>query len=292
MNNVTNNPSVGDDLVQESAPLKPLLCAEDPPAVTVRNAQALKRAMIVCDHASNRVPESLDGLGVDPATLERHVAYDIGAAGVAEHLSDALEIPAVFAGYSRLVIDINRPLEDFTSVREIYDGDIIPANRFLSSADMAARANELFHPYQNAVTHEVARIRETGADPAVIAVHSFTEDYRGEDRPWHIGVLSGHDRRMADPIIEGIKARRPDLVIGDNLPYSGYDAYGYTVETHFYPHGFANVLFEIRQDMIRDAAGQSEFGSLLAEVLAEVLEDESLYNALLDHESAQGHVGS
>lgn len=263
-------PNIGDS--------EPLLGPNDPPAVEVRNADKLGRAIIICDHASNAVPVALDGLGVAPRTLERHVAYDIGARGVAEHLSDALGLPAVIAGYSRLVIDINRPLDDFTSVREIYDGDIIPANRFLSSTDLAERANALFHPYHDAVAHELARIIETGYRPAIISVHSFTESYRGDDRPWQLGVLSAEDRRMADPTLRGLRARRPDLTIGDNKPYSGLDAYGCSIETHASPHDYANVLFEIRQDVIRDATGQVAYGALLAEVLDEVLRDEALFN--------------
>lgn len=258
-------------VIHVSDGIPPLLGPDDPAPVTVRNGDGCSPVLIVCDHASNRVPAKLNGLGVPPETLDRHVAYDIGARGVAERLSDRLEIPAVFAGYSRLVIDINRPLDDFTSIREIYDGDIIPANRFLTSEEVAARANTLFHPYHEEIDHRLGRILADGDQPVIVSVHSFTESYRGQTRPWEIGVLSSHDRRLALPTLAGLRAARPDLSVGDNEPYSGFDAYGHTIETHATPHGYANVLLEIRQDVIRSETGQIEYGDLLADVLGEIL---------------------
>ncbi|MBO6864412.1 MAG: N-formylglutamate amidohydrolase [Alphaproteobacteria bacterium] len=254
-----------------------LLTADDPVPVTVRNGDGKGPGIIVCDHASNRVPSRLGTLGLPEESLRKHIAFDIGAQGVAEVVSDMLDMPAIIGGYSRLVVDLNRPEDDFTCIREIYDGAIIPGNRRLSPADRAARIEELLHPYHQAVTDALDRKCAQLPFPAVISMHSCTDLYRDVRRPWHIGVLSNRDRRMAERVLQRLAAHRPDLTIGDNKPYSGMDPYGHTVERHALPQGRPNVLFEVRQDLIGNAAGQREFGELLGTVLKEVLGDPSLF---------------
>ncbi|NMM45942.1 hypothetical protein HH303_15700 [Rhodospirillaceae bacterium KN72] len=254
-----------------------LFTPADPPPVALCNEDGPGQGVIVCDHASNAVPERLNGLGLPPQALRRHIAYDIGARGIAEIVSDRLAMPAVIGGFSRLVIDLNRPEDDFTCIREIYDGAVIPGNRRLSPDAMAARIEGILHPYHNAVERLLAEKEKTVRHPAVISIHSCTDEYQGLHRPWHIGVLSNRDRRMADRVLERLAAHRPDLVIGDNLPYSGMAPYGHTIERHALPQGRPNVLFEVRQDLIGHAEGQREFGDLLATVLEEVLGDPSIF---------------
>lgn len=254
-----------------------LLGPNDPPALTLRNEGGKGPGIIVCDHASNRVPTKLGSLGLPEASLQKHIAYDIGAQAVAEILSDKLDMPALFGGYSRLVIDLNRPEDDYTCIREIYDGAVIPGNRRLSPDQYAERHVELLRPYHDAVEQTIDRKCGQLPYPAIISMHSCTDLYRGETRPWHIGVLSNRDRRMADRVLDRLIAHRPDLTIGDNKPYSGMDPYGHTVERHALPQGRPNILFEVRQDLITDAEGQQEFGDLLATVLQEVLGDPSLF---------------
>lgn len=264
--------------IEPNTPAPALLRVGDPPPVTVRNPDGTAPGVILCDHAANAVPAALDGLGLPTAAFDRHIAYDIGARGVAETLSDALDMPAVIGGYSRLVIDLNRPEDDFTSVREIYDGAVIPGNRRLTAEARSARVAEIFRPYHAAARETISRKAGQLPVPAVISVHSCTDVYLDQHRPWHIGVLSNRDRRMAERVLQRLPAYRPDLTIGDNKPYSGLDPYGYTVETHALPQGRPNVLFEVRQDLIGDSAGQREFGALLAQVLDDVLGDPSLFS--------------
>ncbi len=234
--------------------------------------------MIVCDHASNAIPRRLGDLGLTPDCLNYHIAYDIGAQGIADRLAELLDMPAVISGYSRLVIDINRPVDDFTSVREISDGHIVPGNRNLSEADRRTRVEELFLPYHEAV-ERVMSARKTAAQnaqaeaPVVISVHSCTDEMRGAKRPWHIGVLYNRDERLARAVIDCLRDQNPDLCIGDNKPYSGKDAYGYTIERHALPFGIPNVLFEVRQDLIGDAAGQADYAEILGRALKTVLAD-------------------
>ncbi|RVU37896.1 N-formylglutamate amidohydrolase [Hwanghaeella grinnelliae] len=255
-----------------------LLTAFDPPAFHISNPDGKAAGVIVCDHASNKVPRRLDSLGLTPACLNFHISYDIGAAGVAERLAPLLDMPAIFSGYSRLVIDMNRPTDDFTSIREISDAHVVPGNRGLTERDHHLRQEELFKPYHDAVeglmTDKRRRADELGLEaPVVISVHSCTDEMRGVKRPWHIGVLYNRDERLAKAIIDVLRDQNPDLTIGDNKPYSGLDAYGYTIERHALPFGIPNVLFEVRQDLIGTEEGQAKYANILGTALAVVLSD-------------------
>lgn len=248
-----------------------LLGPDDPPPYRVLNPEGSSHAILICDHASNRIPKVLGDLGLEPANRGRHIAYDIGAAVVTERLSARLDAVALFCNYSRLVIDPNRPLGDFTSIREISDGTIVPGNRGLKPEDAAARSKEIYQPYHRSVAAVIGERRRKGV-PALISVHSFTHFMAGQERPWHIGILSNRDRRIADPMLAWLKAHTR-FNIGDNKPYSGMDPYGYSIETHALPAGLPNVLLEIRQDLIRDQAGQEEWAELIGNSLEPVLAD-------------------
>ena len=247
----------------------------DPPSCTQLNAKGAAPVVLVCDHASNAIPAALGTLGLDPAMLARHVAYDIGAWEMTEHLAAALDAPAVLAGYSRLMIDCNRPLDDPTSIREISDGIVVPGNRGLDAAARTARAESFYWPYHRAIEEALDRIRENGAAPNMVSIHSCTPVMREFERPWHIGVLSNRDRRIADNLIEALSSDA-ELTIGDNQPYSGLDPYGYTIESHALPAGLANVLLEVRQDLIDTHHGAEEWAGRLAAALAPILRDPAL----------------
>ena len=270
--------------------IETLLGPDDPPAFTIVNPDGMAKAVIACDHASNAVPARLADLGLPAETLRRHIAYDIGAAGIATHLAALLDVPGAIAGYSRLVIDINRPSDDFTSVREIYDGAVIPGNRRLTEAEMRQRQDELFWAYHNALGGLLADKKAMFGYPAMISVHTCTDYFNGVKRPWHIGVLSNRDRRMADPILALLKERNPDLVIGDNKPYSGVDPYGFTIEHHALPARLPNVLFEVRQDLVGTEGGQRHFAEILADVLREVMMMNDLFQPYDCSGSASGGI--
>jgi predicted N-formylglutamate amidohydrolase len=253
-----------------------LLTAGDPAPVTILNALGSSNAVIVCDHGGDAIPEKLDGLGLDAAQRARHIAWDIGAAAVARMLSHYLDAPAFLAGFSRLVIDLNRPSDDLTSIREISDGIVVPGNRNLSPADVACRIAEIFDPYHDAVRSAVERAEQSVVAPALISVHSFTPVMKGYERPWHIGVLFGPDKRIAVPLIQSL-SRNPEVCVGENKPYSGYDLYGHTVETHAMPKGYPNILFEIRQDLIDTRHGAEHWAEVIASSLKDVLAKPALY---------------
>ncbi|MCH2094306.1 MAG: N-formylglutamate amidohydrolase [Rhodobacteraceae bacterium] len=225
------------------------------------------RWLITCDHASNLVPDSLGGtLGLPAEDMERHIAYDIGAAGTSRALADALGCPAVLSRFSRLVIDPNRGNQDPTQLMRIYDGSVIPGNRAVDAAEHDRRRAAYFSPYHDAVS----RLADRHSDTVIVAMHSFTRQLRARaPRPWHVGVLFGWDSRLADPFIRLLNAD-PDLVVGANQPYAGYLP-GDGIDRHALSHGRMNVLIELRQDLIETPGNQQAWGERLAPVLEAAL---------------------
>lgn len=269
-----NEAPVSPSLSRRSKPLQQaavLLSEDEPGPFTVINPEGMAPGVIVCDHASNRVPKSLNQLGLTEDVLNQHIAYDIGAAGVAARLSEILDTPAILANYSRLVIDLNRPTDDFTCIREISDGAVIPGNRKLEAEARHLRVHALHETYHGEVSRMIAAKRRIADAPAIISVHSCTDQMRGRKRPWHIGVLFNEDDRLSSSVIRSLRAQNPDLTIGENQPYSGLDAYGHTIETHALPPGLPNVLFEVRQDLISDPVGQSKYAETLGKALTQAL---------------------
>lgn len=245
-----------------------LLDPDEPPAFEVVNPRGAGRAVLVCDHASRRIPRRLGDLGVDPGALSRHVAWDIGAAPVARRLSAILDAPLVLCGYSRLVVDCNRPhwAEDrFTTLSEDVE---VPGNRDLDPAERDARVEEIFRPYQAAVDRVVRSRLGRERPPILVSVHSFTPVYHGRRRPWDVGVHFRHDERLARLAIGALR-RDGALCVGENAPYQlGIDE-DFTVPVHGEAHGIPCALFEIRQDHLASGAGVESWAGRLGALLLE-----------------------
>jgi len=228
------------------------------------------RWLVTVDHATNRVPLWVGGgdLGIDAADMERHIAYDLGALGLAQHLAEALDAPLIWSDFSRLVIDPNRGEDDPTLVMQLYDGTIIPANRHISGAGIEERLTRLHRPYHDAL----ARLAARRPDTALCAIHSFTPCLRGRaPRPWQVGVLHSHrDSRLALPLIAALRGL--GLCVGDNEPYSGH-LEGDSIDRHALAPGRPNVLIEVRNDLIAHESAQRDWAKRLAPILATVLQD-------------------
>ena len=226
--------------------------------------------VILCDHASNALPEAYGTLGLPPAELQRHIAWDIGAKAVTRHLSAALEAPAVLTRVSRLLIDVNRGEDDPTLIMRLSDGAIIPGNRYLDDAEREARISRWYRPYDDAIKRTIEKVATGGRPPVLFAMHSFTESWKGVPRPWHAGVLWDRDGRIALPLLEALR-EEGDLVVGDNEPYPGqYE--GDTMWRHATRDGLPFCSIEIRQDLIAGEAGQLAWGKRLARLLTRVLD--------------------
>lgn len=228
--------------------------------------------LVICDHASNALPPDYGTLGLAPSEFSRHIAYDIGAAGVARKLARALGAPAVLARFSRLLVDLNRGPDDPTIVMKLSDGAIVPANRDVDAsrdADEFARRIAMFHaPYHAAIAAALTRAEEAGVVPVVLSVHSFTPSWRGRARAWHTGILWDRDDRVPAPLIAGLRAE-PGLVVGDNEPYTGR-LKNDCLYRHGTARGFPHALIEIRQDLIEDEAGQAAWAARYARLVREI----------------------
>lgn len=231
------------------------------------------RWLISCDHASNRIPTCVNGgdLGLPDADMNRHIAYDVGAAGVSRHLSQLLRSPAILSRFSRLVIDPNRGEDDPTVLMKLYDGTIIPANRHADAEERERRLSAFHRPYHAAMKTLLA----SRASPVLLAMHSYTPQLKGrEPRPWHIAVLHDKDSRVATPLIARLEAEG-EWCVGENEPYGGH-LDGDSIDRQALKLGIPNVLIEIRNDLIETEAQQLWWAERLAPILTEVLEDSGL----------------
>jgi predicted N-formylglutamate amidohydrolase len=253
-----------------------VLGPDEPEAFCILDVTPSRPALLVCDHASNRIPAGLHQLGVSERALASHLGVDIGAAEATRYLSDALQLPAVMAAYSRLVVDCNRRLDDPTAFSKGTGDNRVPGNLSLAHADREARANAIYWPYHHAIRDRLAALEPLGQAPALIAIHSFTPELHAGPRPWHFGVLWDSDPRMPAPLIKNLRAN-PDLMVGDNEPYSGKDLHDFTIDHHGEAEGLPHVSIEIRQDLVETAEGVRHWAGLLAEALAPILDDEQLY---------------
>jgi predicted N-formylglutamate amidohydrolase len=258
---------------------EPLLAPDEPPPWQLINDEGAARALLVCDHASRRIPRRLRDLGLDRLALRRHIACDIGAGEVTRRLSRMLDAPAILANYSRLVVDCNRRLSDPTAYLAVSDGEFVPGNHDLTPAEKAQRADTIFHPYHGAIRDRLARFKGQGTTPALIAIHSFTPIFDGTSRPWQIGVLWDTDPRIPVPLMEKLSVI-PGLMVGDNEPYSGRAPADYTIDHHAEPTGLPHVSIEIRQDLINTPEGAERWSLILGRALDEILADDALYSVL------------
>jgi predicted N-formylglutamate amidohydrolase len=229
--------------------------------VEIVNATGAGSAVLVCDHASNRIPRRLGTLGLDAGALHEHIAWDRGAADVAGRLSELLDAPLVSSGYSRLVIDCNRPLESPESIPVGTGGVRVPGNRALADRERALRVDALFRPYHRAITEVLDR--RAGTPSLLLSIHSFAPVFAGRSRPWSIGLASGRDRRLAVLLLETL-GNDPSLVVGDNEPYDVDDAIDYTIPSHGERRGLPHVLIEIRQDELETPAAAHAWAARLA----------------------------
>ena len=220
------------------------------PVETVPPAgEGLRDLVLVCDHARNAVPPEIGELGLPPGDMTRHIAYDIGARGVTLELARRLGAGAVLSTFSRLVIDPNRGEDDPTLVMRLYDGSIIPANRGIGGGEVARRLAAYHRPYHAAIDAALDAVAARGGRPALVSIHSFTPQFRGRDwRPWHVGLLWDRDERLVAPLRSALEAE-PDLVIGDNQPYTGR-LEGDCMNRHGTKRAIPHVLIEIRNDLI------------------------------------------
>ena len=246
------------------------------PVVEIANPGGGAPLILLCDHAGRRIPAWLGDLGLPADELERHIAFDVGAAAVTRELARLLDAPALLCHLSRLVIDPNRLPGDPSSIPALSDGTVVPGNQDLSPAEVRRRLAYGFVPYHRTISRQIARLRRRHGIPALISIHSFTPQLGGMQRPWQAAVLWDGDARLAAPVLAALR-RDPALAVGDNEPYSGRFPIGYSVPFHAARNGLPHVTFELRQDLIAEPEDAAAWAARLAGVLREPLADPKLY---------------
>jgi len=243
-----------------------LLFPDEPPACVTLGAPNGLPFLLVCDHAGRLIPRRLGTLGVPESERQRHIAWDIGAAGVVRDLAARLGAFAILQNYSRLVIDCNRDPRVPASIATISEDTPIPGNQGLSQAEREQRIAEIYRPYHDRIAAELDRRQAERIPTLLVAIHSFTPVYRGVARPWHAGMLYNRDNRLALAMMELLRAEG-GLVVGDNQPYAVSDESDYTIPVHAEKRGLPYGEIEIRQDLIADEAGQAEWAERIARLL-------------------------
>jgi predicted N-formylglutamate amidohydrolase len=243
-----------------------LLGINDTPPVFEQNTDGRSPFLFTSDHYGRLIPKTLGDLGLPESELVRHIAWDIGIAGVAERLSKELDAHLIAQRYSRLVVDCNRPPRAASSIPLLSEATTVPGNEGLSREDAELRRRAIFEPYHRRID-EVIDQRMAEKQPTIlVSLHSFTPVYAGVRRPWHIGTLYHRDRILPPLLLKALRAEG-DLVVGDNEPYAVGDDTDYTIPVHGEARGLTNSGIEIRQDLIADESGQQQWAERLARIL-------------------------
>lgn len=250
-----------------------LLTEAEGPAVAIENHEALGKAVIVCEHASRVLPRRLGTLGLEPAALESHIAWDPGALDVARHLSAGLDATLVHQRFSRLAYDCNRPPESDGAMpvtSEIYD---IPGNRRMAAEERQARIDEIYMPFASGLCDLLRRRREEGRSSVLVTVHSFTPVYFGRYRTVEIGILHDSDSRLADRMLAAASRSDSAYIVRRNEPYGPADGVTHTLVQHGVKNDLANVMIEVRNDLIKTESGARVVADFLTRLLSESLAD-------------------
>ncbi len=243
-------------------PALPLLAIDEPPPYNVFNPDGASPYLLLCEHASNRIPRALGDLGLPEAERRRHIAWDIGVSALSLHLSRTLDAPLFMTNYSRLVIDCNRPLGVPSAIPETSETTEIPGNLGLTEAEKAQRIETLFTPYAEAIARRLDLLQQHGKRPIVVGIHSFTPVYFGKQRPWHAGILYGAATEFGRTLIRELRTEA-GLTIGDNEPYTIHPDEDYTVPVHADARGLPGALIEVRHDLIDTLSGVGAWGDRL-----------------------------
>jgi predicted N-formylglutamate amidohydrolase len=243
-----------------------LLAADEPAAFIEIGRQRRSNFVVVVDHANRRIPRRLGDLGLAASELQRHIAWDIGALAVARHVAAALDATLVAQNYSRLVIDCNRDPKVASSIPTVGESIEIPGNIGLDEQQVAARRREIFDPYHDHLRALLDERLAAGRPTFLVSQHSMTNIFRGVRREMHAAILYNRDRRFAGLVLDMLR-REPELHVADNEPYFVSDATDYTIPHHAEARGLPHVEIEIRQDLLRDDAGQLEWATRIVRAL-------------------------
>tara|TARA_B100001559_G_scaffold8943_1_gene7941 strand:+ start:450 stop:1229 length:780 start_codon:yes stop_codon:yes gene_type:complete len=238
--------------------------------IKTQNENKDSNFLIICDHASNKIPSNYDNLGLGKDILDTHIAYDIGAKEVSIHLSNILGCPLIMSDFSRLLIDPNRGIDDPTLVMKISDNRIIEGNRdicnFNENEEKDYRIEKYYDVYHNKILELINLKKNKKKYLAIISIHSFTPFWQNKKRDIDIGILWDNDYRLPEIFFNFFLKNHRELIIGDNKPYSGR-LKNDTIYKHATMNGLSNILIEIRQDLILEKNSQEFYAELISKPL-------------------------
>ncbi|MGH6846956.1 MAG: N-formylglutamate amidohydrolase [Methylocella sp.] len=253
--------------MDRAVPISPPAAGADDPVERIEGSLAAG-VLFLCDHAANALPKAYGTLGLAREQLDRHIAYDIGAAWITRRLAAFFGAPAILSRFSRLLIDPNRGVDDPTLVMRLSDGDIIPGNAHIAAEEIEYRCAHYWKPHRAAIAATIEAMLDKGPSPAVVSIHTFTPCWKARPRPWEVGILWDSDPRFAKPLIAALTFE--GLCVGDNEPYDGA-LIGDTLDEEVTRRGLAGLLIEIRQDLARTEEKAAAFADILARLLLPVL---------------------
>lgn len=249
-----------------------LLTSEDEGPVAIERADAVGDVLLVCEHASRRLPARLGTLGLSQEALSSHIAWDPGALAVARLMAEGLDACLIYQRFSRLAFDCNRPPGAPGAIRDVSEVFRVPGNENLSETEKAARAQALYYPFQDRIGAEIKNRHARGQATVLVTVHSFTPVYYGTPRAVEIGILHDEDSRLADGMLAAADGNA-HYRVERNEPYGPADGVTHTLVLHALPAGLLNVMIEVRNDLIDTETGQRIVAGFLTELLAKSLRD-------------------
>jgi predicted N-formylglutamate amidohydrolase len=238
--------------------------------VAVDNPSGSSDVLLVCEHASRRLPERYGDLGLSEDALSSHIAWDPGALAVGRRMAKSLDATLIHQRFSRLIYDCNRPPESPAAMRDVSEVFRIPGNENLSEAERSLRTTGLYLPFHGCIRDEISARRAAGRRTVLVTIHSFTPVYFGRERSVEIGILHDTDSRLADRMLKAA-ADTSLYRVERNEPYGPADGVTHTLEVHALPAGLLNVMVEIRNDLIADDTGQDVAADFLTGLLRESL---------------------
>lgn len=233
----------------------------------LHNAGGHADVLLVCEHASNYIPDHLDNLGLEQDALNSHVAWDPGALAVARNMSRIMDAPLVASTVSRLVYDCNRPPKAADAMpkhSEVFD---IPGNANLNTEQIADRVETVYEPFRSLLADTIANAT---SPPVLVTLHSFTPVYLGKPRAVEIGLLHDRDKRLANAMLD-LAPAHTDLNTQRNNPYGPKDGVTHTLKLHALPNGLLNVMIEVRNDLIATKTAQEEIAKMLAGLVTQAV---------------------
>ncbi len=249
------------------------------------NVNAASRLLILCDHASNHIPSKYNNLGLNPNEIKRHIGWDIGAMNLSKKLSKNLNATLITSGYSRLLIDCNRPFAVPEAFIKKSENTIIPGNIKLSKKEKIQRAKKYCIPYRTKIQNILKIRMKKNIVPIIISVHSFTPVYNGKFRPWHLGLLFRKEKRLFTLLKKELNKNKT-IKIGINKPYKCNLKGDFSIPYFAESNGLPCILLEIRQDLINSQSGVSKWSKKIEKLLKKVIDHKNIETSVKKYQDA------